>query len=62
MKILGRSWLGALNYYVLQWTCYRLARHVDDGGKTVSWSFLGPVAPRSGWGTNNPYRWLKKRH
>lgn len=60
MKVLGRSWLGALNYYLLQWSCFRLARSVVEG-KTVGWSVIGPVAPLSGWGEGNPYRWLGKR-
>jgi len=59
MKILGHTWLSALNYFFLQWSCYRLAKEVNEAGKIIGWRFIGPVVPLSGWGDNNPYKWIK---
>jgi hypothetical protein len=51
-----KTWLYWLNLIVLQWTCWRLCRFVDDAGKTTGWGILGPVAPLSGW--RGPFRWF----
>lgn len=49
MSVLGcRSWLGALNYYVLQWTGWRLACELDDNGKRTRWHLVR-MRPGSGW-------------
>lgn len=47
------SWLGILNYYFLQWTCFRLGRTVNtESGKTVGWGFVYFVKPMSGYNGN----------
>ena len=44
-----RSWLGALNYYVLQWFFVRLT-YIDDPNtnKIVKWLFTFQI-PLTGW-------------
>lgn len=45
----GLSWLGKLNYYVLQWTGRRLAVNVGVGADgPVGWSWI-KRKPREGW-------------
>lgn len=53
------SWLGRLNYLVLQWFFVRLARVKDDGGREIGWTFLIGVIPCTGWKT--PYRYLYRK-
>ena len=52
LKILGvRSWLGALNFYLLQWTGFRLKYEVDEeSGQRIpgSWGFVR-MKPMSNW-------------
>jgi hypothetical protein len=52
------TWLGYLNFGVLQWLCVRLARERDDAGNIVGYRWLGPVAPLTGWW--NDYVWLTR--
>lgn len=48
MSFLGyRSWLGALNGYVLQWTGWRLAK-VLRNGNAPSWRLVR-MPPGTGW-------------
>lgn len=72
-----RTWLGALNFLVLQWFGVRLARHVlsvspgytcDAGGRIIG---TGDIAVRLGWVWLGPvlplsgwwgaYVWLRRR-
>ena len=46
--------LHALNYCILQWFFIRLAKVVDDEGKTLSWTIL-KAFPLSGY-DGRPYR------
>lgn len=49
-KVLGHSWLGALNYFILQWFFVRLACTVKHGqDEIIAWQILVPVLPLSGW-------------
>lgn len=54
------SWLGYLNFYLLQFAAIRLARTVDvaeDGTETtLNWSIIF-VIPFTGW-WGNMYEWL----
>ena len=53
------TWVGWLNFLVLQWFFWRLASVEDtDTGKRVGWSWVGPVVPITGWWTN--YVFLKR--
>jgi hypothetical protein len=47
-ELVDASWLGWLNYLVLQWFFVRLAR-VIDSGRTVGWKWLVGVVPLTGW-------------
>jgi len=42
-------WLLRLNYYLLRWTCFRLARVLDDAGHQIGWTMTGPISPWKGW-------------
>jgi len=44
--------LGLLNFFVLQWTGFRLARVITVGGPQTHWAVLGPVLPLTGWKTD----------
>ena len=52
------TWLGYLNFGVLQWLFIRLERTVDcnDHSKHIAWGIIGPIIPLTGWW--NRYIWL----
>ncbi len=63
------SWLGILNFFVLQWFGARLARvysvQVDFGtmravgdSTPIGWRLLRWVWPLTGWWS--PYRWIAR--
>lgn len=55
------SWLGNLNYYVLQWFFIRLAKEVDEKtDETIRWTILWGVVPLSGW-DSRPYKWVCRK-
>ncbi len=39
------TWLDRLNWYILRWTGFRLARIVNDDGRQIGWIFVGPKNP-----------------
>lgn len=41
--------LGALNFVVVQWTFFRLAKVYAVDGSFIRWKILGPVVPLTGW-------------
>jgi hypothetical protein len=43
-----KSWLLLLNYYVLQWTGWRLAYEQDGDQPPKNWKFVR-MKPRTGW-------------
>jgi hypothetical protein len=44
------TWVGWLNFVLIQWSCFRLARIVDtDDGHHIGWTWIGPVMPLTGW-------------
>lgn len=48
-----RSWLGALNFLVLQWLFVRLVETVDEEtGAHEKWELIGFVVPMTGWWTS----------
>lgn len=50
------SWLGYLNFLVLQWFFVRLARIQDvETGKTVGYKFLKRIVPLTGWWSEYKY-------
>ena len=53
MKLPFHSWVGALNFLVLQWFCFRIARTMLIGvhgrQRQIGWKWVGPVLPLSGW-------------
>lgn len=52
------SWLGLLNFLLLQWFFVRLARVVDKRtGRTAGWRVLRWPWPLTGWWS--PYRGLQ---
>jgi hypothetical protein len=57
--------LEALNYFVFQFLCFRIARigerNSDDTFQQIGWGVLFWVAPFSGWGIK-PYRPIGKRY
>ena len=42
-------WLGPLNFVLLQWVCYRLARKLDFMGQPTGWTMVGPWLPLTRW-------------
>ena len=42
------SWLFLLNFIVLQWTGYRLARVFDEENNFLGWTFV-KFKPLTGW-------------
>jgi hypothetical protein len=44
------SWLGFLNFYILQWTGFRLSYELDDSNppKKIKWGFV-KMKPGSNW-------------
>ncbi len=44
----GLTWVGWLNFLLLQWLGIRLARLREDG-RTAGFGLLAPVLPLSGW-------------
>lgn len=57
-RVLGFSWVGWLNFLVLQWLCVRLQGEVDLDDGATKWAFIGPVLPLTGWWSRY---WPKKR-
>lgn len=55
------SWLGRLNYYVLQWMFIRLAKVVEDDGTFVRWTVLWGIIPTTGWSSDYRYVWKRSR-
>ena len=56
------TWLGVLNFVILQWFLIRLAKQVEGQPgeyKTVGWKIIGPILPLTGWWSN--YIWLGKK-
>ena len=52
-----RSWLGALNFLVLQWFFVRLAYvSNDDTKQLLYWKVLFPVVPLIGWDFTLPIK------
>lgn len=52
------TWLGALNFVVLQWFGVRLVR-VSADGRTIGWRVWRWIVPLTGWWSD--YRWLARR-
>ena len=52
-----RSWLGALNFLVLQWLFIRLQETVDDNGAHEKWNVIGFIVPVTGWWNRYWYIW-----
>jgi hypothetical protein len=49
-RIKGWSWLGVLNFLLLQWLFVRLEGIVEDGDMRLH--FIGPIVPLTGWWSN----------
>lgn len=62
------SWLGNLNYYLLQWLGIRLAKLVETEGplknSIIEWQIIYPIQPVTGWvnsrSTRYKYLWGDK--
>lgn len=57
------TWLGFLNYYILQWLCVRLYKTVEDDGSISGWGLWYWIRPGTGWrdsetGVNVDYVWM----
>ena len=61
MSILRKSWLGNVNYFILQWFFIRLAKkgHMNKDNVFVldNFSILCFIVPMTGW-DNNEFKWL----
>lgn len=45
-----KTWLGLLNFFVLQWFWIRLAKSVNrETGKIEYWTIMYGVYPTTGW-------------
>lgn len=56
-----RSWLGWLNFFLLQWFFLRLQEVLEDDGKThVRWQVVTGIVPLTGWWSNYVYLWKRK--
>ena len=58
------SWLGFVNYYILQWLCVRLFKTVEQDGSISEWGLLYWVRPGTGWvdedtGEGSDYTWMQ---
>lgn len=54
-----KNWLLLLNFIILQWFFFRLAKVIDkETGKTIKFTWLGPVIPLTGWWSR--YIWLNE--
>jgi hypothetical protein len=51
------TWLGRLNFFILQWFCIRLAKLVNKKGETERYEILKGIVPLTGWW--NDYIYLK---
>jgi len=52
-RVLGLTWVGWLNFLLLQWVGLRLCGVFDGGSAAwVGWSYYWPVLPLSGWWTD----------
>ena len=47
-KLKGCTLLGFANYYVFQWTGFRLSYELTDEGKKENWAFIR-MKPGSNW-------------
>ena len=56
-KFLGHSWLGWLNYLILQWFFLRFTEILYKDDSHMKWSFLWGVVPLSGW--SNSYVFVR---
>jgi hypothetical protein len=53
------TWLGLLNFLVLQWFFIRLGRIIDiDSGNTIGWTLIRWPLPLTGWWSD--FRYLRK--
>jgi hypothetical protein len=60
-KFLGLSWLGWLNFLVVQWFCVRIARQYDAETNTaIGWGLVYFVLPLTGWWSSYKFLWEKK--
>ena len=48
------SKLHFINFYFIQWFCFRICRFEDHRGRQTHWGILFPIIPLSGWGLR-PY-------
>lgn len=49
MKLRDLTWVGWLNFLVLQWLCFRLGRERDTVGRHLRWMTVRWVLPLTGW-------------
>jgi len=54
--IFGLTWLGLLNYIILQWIFVRLAEEIETDASHVRWFVQFPVVPLTGWGALNNFK------
>lgn len=43
------TWLGVINFLIVQWLFVRIARVTDGAHRTIGWGFIGAVWPLTGW-------------
>lgn len=53
-----RSWLGYLNFFLLQWFFIRVARSIENefSNKTVGFGIMVGIVPMTGW--TNDYKFF----
>lgn len=55
-KVFGKTWIGWLNIFLIQWFFVRVSYGLNDKGRLKGIRLLGFVVPCTGWRSN--YIWL----
>jgi hypothetical protein len=55
-KLFGKTWVGWLNFLLLQWFCIRLEGTVNSDRSETEWNIIKWITPLTGWWSD--YRYL----
>jgi hypothetical protein len=59
-KFLGKSWVGWLNIFILQWLFIRLAYSINLNRQHTKYIILKWIVPTTGWWSDFVYIYKKK--